>query len=99
MVPSWKALVQPGQVWELLKKTFTAWSDDTVPRHGAALAYYTVLSLVPLLVVIIAMIGLIFGREAAEGYILEQIGSQGGSYPDITPGHVRIGKHLEDKGE
>ena len=49
MVPSWKALVQPGQVWELLKKTFTAWSDDTVPRHGAALAYYTVLSLVPLL--------------------------------------------------
>ena len=75
MFPSWKALVQPGQVWELLKKTFTAWSDDTVPRHGAALAYYTVLSLVPLLVVIIAMIGLIFGREAAEGYILEQIGS------------------------
>jgi membrane protein len=49
-----------------------------VPRHGAALAYYTVLSLVPLLVVIIAMIGLIFGRDAAQGYILEQIGSMVG---------------------
>lgn len=72
---SWKTLLQPAQFWKLLKDTFGAWSKDKVPRHGAALAYYTVLSLVPLLVVIIAMIGLIFGREAAQGYILEQIGS------------------------
>ena len=75
MAQSWKTLLQPAQLWKLLKDTFAAWSDDKVPRHGAALAYYTVLSLVPLLVVIIAMIGLIFGREAAQGYILEQIGS------------------------
>ncbi len=75
MPHSWKALLQPARFWELFKNTFTAWSDDKVPRHGAALAYYTVLSLVPLLVVIIAMIGVIFGREAAQGYILEQIGS------------------------
>ena len=75
MSPFWKALLQPGQLWTLFKETFTAWSNDNVPRHGAALAYYTVLSLVPLLVVIIAMTGLIFGREAAEGYILGQIGS------------------------
>ncbi len=46
-----------------------------MPRHGAALAYYTVLSIVPLLVVIIAMIGVILGREAAQGYILQQIGN------------------------
>jgi membrane protein len=57
----------------MLTETFTAWSDDKVPRHGAALAYYTVLSLVPLLVVIIAIIGLIFGRAAAQEQILEQI--------------------------
>ena len=75
MPNSWKTLLRPAQLWKLLRNTFTAWSDDKVPRHGAALAYYTVLSLVPLLVVIIAMIGLIFGREAAEGFILEQIGS------------------------
>jgi membrane protein len=75
MAGSWKTLLQPAQLWTFLKDTFTAWSRDKVPRHGAALAYYTVLSLVPLLVVIIAMIGLIFGREAAQGYILEQIGS------------------------
>ncbi|HVG03225.1 MAG TPA: YihY/virulence factor BrkB family protein [Nitrospira sp.] len=75
MVRSWKTLLQPSQLWSFLKDTFAAWNRDKVPRHGAALAYYTVLSLVPLLVVIIAMIGLIFGREAAQGYILEQIGS------------------------
>ena len=78
MPPSWKTLLRSAQLWPLLKDTFAAWSRDKVPRHGAALAYYTVLSLVPLLVVIIAMIGLIFGREAAQGYILEQIGSMVG---------------------
>jgi membrane protein len=75
MTQSWKKVLQPGQFRTLFTETFTAWSNDKVPRHGAALAYYTILSLVPLLVVIIAMIGLIFGREAAQGYILEQIGS------------------------
>ena len=44
-----------------------------VPQLGAALAYYTVFSIVPLLVIIIAMIGLIFGQEAAQSYILEQL--------------------------
>ena len=78
MPPTWKTLLRPAQLWALLKDTFAAWGRDKVPRHGAALAYYTVLSLVPLLVVIIAMIGLIFGREAAQGYILEQIGRMAG---------------------
>ena len=67
------ALMEPARVWRLFVQTFDAWSSDKVPRHGAALAYYTVLSLVPLLVVIIGMIGLIFGQEAAQGYIVEQI--------------------------
>lgn len=75
MTPSWKSLLQPAQLWTLFKDTVAAWNNDKVPRHGAALAYYTVLSLVPLLVVIIAIVGVIFGREAGQGYILEQIGS------------------------
>lgn len=62
-----------GRWWALLKETASAWSKDKVPRHGAALAYYTVFSIVPFLVVVIAIIGLIFGREATEGYILDQI--------------------------
>jgi membrane protein len=73
MTSPWRTLFQPARLWALLKDTFTAWTNDKVPRHGAALAYYTVLSLVPLLVVIIAMIGLIFGQEAAQGYIVQQL--------------------------
>jgi len=75
MTQSWKTMLQPAQLWQLFKDTFTAWNNDKVPRHGAALAYYTVLSLVPLLVVIITIIGFIFGREVGQGYILGQIGS------------------------
>src|SRR5689334_11727517 len=67
--------LQPAQLWNVLKDTVRAWSDDKVPRHGAALAYYTVLSLVPLLVVIIAMIGFFFGQELVQSYLLKQIGS------------------------
>lgn len=59
--------------WPLLKATFSEWSNDKVPRLGAALAYYTVFAIVPLLVIIIAMIGLVFGQDAAESYILDQI--------------------------
>lgn len=75
MPQSWRTMLKPSQLWTLFRDTFTAWNNDKVPRHGAALAYYTVLSLVPLLVVIIAIIGLIFGREVGQGYILGQIGS------------------------
>jgi len=73
MAFGWFHQVTYRRVWALLKDTATAWSEDKVPRHGAALAYYTVFSIVPLLVVVIAIIGLLFGREATESYILDQI--------------------------
>lgn len=65
--------IPAGDWWPLLKATFSEWSNDKVPRLGAALAYYTVFAIVPLLVIIIAMIGLVFGQEAAESAILDQI--------------------------
>jgi membrane protein len=70
---SWSSLIRPSALWGMLKQTFTDWSNDKVPRLGAALAYYTVFSIVPLLVIIIAIIGLFFGQEAAQGYIIDQI--------------------------
>ncbi|HPV84556.1 MAG TPA: YihY/virulence factor BrkB family protein, partial [Nitrospira sp.] len=72
MTRRWKRLFQPQSLWNLLQKSFNAWSSDKIPRHGAALAYYTVLSLVPLLIVMISLIGLLFGREAAQKHILDQ---------------------------
>ena len=56
-----------------MKEAATDWSHDKAPRLGAALAYYTVFSIVPLLILFIAIIGLVFGQEAAQSTILEQI--------------------------
>lgn len=63
----------PKKIGELLKETYRQWYADNAPRLGAALAYYTVFSLAPLLVVVIAVAGLAFGPEAAKGQVLWQI--------------------------
>lgn len=68
-------------MWDLLKESVSDWSRHNVPKLGAALAYYTVLSIAPLLVVVIAIVGLVFGQQAARGQIEQQIqnlvGTQG----------------------
>ncbi|HZZ70659.1 MAG TPA: YihY/virulence factor BrkB family protein [Pirellulales bacterium] len=46
--------------WQILKQTISEWSDDEAPRLGAALAYYTVFSLAPLLIIVIAIAGRVF---------------------------------------
>jgi membrane protein len=60
-------------VWTLVRETFAEWLNDRAPRLGAALAYYTVFSLAPLLIIVIAVAGLVFGEAAAQGQIVEQI--------------------------
>lgn len=62
-----------SQLFRLVKSTFSAWSDDNVPRLGASLAYYTALSLAPLIVVVLAVAGLAFGKQAVEGQLVWQI--------------------------
>ena len=67
---------------DLLARTWKEWNDDQAPRLGAALAYYTVLSIAPLLILLIAVAGLVFGEEAARGQLMGQIqglvGTDGG---------------------
>jgi membrane protein len=58
----------------MLKAAFADWKDDNAPRLGAALAYYTIFSLAPLLLIAVAIAGLVFGREAAQGRVVEEIG-------------------------
>src|SRR6185369_8006178 len=60
-------------MWQILKQTVSEFSEDKVPRLGAALAYYTIFSLAPLLLIAIAIAGLVFGQEAAQGKIFEQL--------------------------
>ena len=61
--------VTSHRVWSLMKEILARWSDINAPRLGAALAYYTLLSIAPLLVVVIGIAGLAFGREAAQSQI------------------------------
>jgi membrane protein len=58
---------------KLTKETVAEWSEDNVPLLAAALAYYTVFSLAPLLIIAIAIAGFFFGEEAARGEIIGQI--------------------------
>jgi len=58
---------------DLFKQTFSEFASDKVPRLGAALAYYTIFSIAPLLLIAIAIAGLVFGREAAGGQIYAQL--------------------------
>jgi membrane protein len=66
---SWR----PKTIFQLLKRTYSEWSKDKAPRMGAALAYYTIFSLAPLLVIAIAIAGFVFGAEAVQGQIMGQI--------------------------
>jgi membrane protein len=65
--------VSPGAIPKLLKETGYEWHADRVPRLGAALAFYTLFSLAPLLVVVIAIAALGFGREIASTQLIKQI--------------------------
>jgi membrane protein len=57
----------------LIKKACSAWADDNAPSMGAALAFYTVFSLAPVLIVAISVAGLAFGQKAAEGEFARQL--------------------------
>ena len=62
-----------GQCWRLIKQVATSWLDDYVPSMGAALAYYTMFSLAPLLLIVVSVAGLVFGEDAARGEIQAQL--------------------------
>jgi membrane protein len=57
----------------LIRETYSEWKEDNVPLHAAALAYYTIFSLAPLLLIAIAVAGAAFGEEAARGELVSQV--------------------------
>lgn len=62
-----------NKIWSVIKGSFKEWSEDKASRLAAALSYYTIFSLAPLLVIVIAIAGFAFGRQAAQGAIVQQI--------------------------
>jgi len=65
--------VFPKGVLELFQRTASQWSRDKCPQLGAALAYYTVFSLAPLVLLLLGIFGLIYGSQQAREKILEQL--------------------------
>ena len=59
--------------WRLVRDAFKGWSEDYAPSMGAALSYYSVFSLAPLLLIVISIAGLAFGDEVARGEVFAQI--------------------------
>jgi membrane protein len=60
-------------LYHLLKDTFHEWNEDKAPRLGAALAYYSVFSIGPLVVLVIGAASLIFGAQAAQREVVDEI--------------------------
>src|SRR5689334_6915924 len=66
-------------IWSVLKQSFTDFAALGITRMAAALAYYTVFALAPMLLVIITVCSVFYGKDAIEGRIYHQIGSFVGS--------------------
>ncbi|GAC1347736.1 MAG: YihY/virulence factor BrkB family protein [Acetobacteraceae bacterium] len=62
-----------GSTWTILKETFKDFMEDVALSRGAAIAFYTILSLGPVLLLCIAIAGLVFGQEAAQGAMVGQL--------------------------
>jgi membrane protein len=61
------------RIGTVLSKATNAWIDDHAQSMGAALSYYTVFSIAPLLLIAISVAGLVFGQDAAQGAVVEQL--------------------------
>ena len=62
--------------WKMLKETVLAFINDEALSRGAAIAFYTVTSIAPVLLIVIAIAGLAFGQEAAQNAITAQLSLQ-----------------------
>lgn len=63
------------QTWALTKQSISSWTDDYAPSMGAALSYYTLFSIAPLLMIVISVAGIFFGADAVTGIIFAQLQS------------------------
>src|SRR5436309_7038743 len=60
------------KAWNLIKDTVSGFSTHEAMSHAAAIAYFTIFSLAPLLLIVSSDLGLVFGREAAQAAIMGQ---------------------------
>lgn len=68
-----------SEIWKLLKDTVLSFIEDEALSRGAAIAFYTVTSLAPVLLIVVAIAGLAFGQDAAQDAIIGQLSDLMGS--------------------
>ncbi|HSO12630.1 MAG TPA: YihY/virulence factor BrkB family protein [Anaerolineales bacterium] len=83
-------------ILRLFHEAYNEWSHDRAARVGAALAYYALFSLAPLLVIMITIAGAVYGEAAAKGQIVDAISGQIG--PDAAVGVERLLADVHDAG-
>jgi membrane protein len=71
--PQPRGRLNPAAAWRLTKDAINAWLEDYAASMGAALSYYSVFSMAPLLFIVLAVAGLVFGEEAARGELFGQL--------------------------
>src|SRR4051812_9920353 len=84
------------RVDHIARKAVSKWMDDRGPTLAASLAFYTTLSLAPLLVIAVSVAGLVFGAEAARGQLTHQFASLVG--PDGAKAAQSILANADKKG-
>lgn len=83
---------------KLLKDTGTDWYEDNAPRLAASLAYYTLLSTAPLVLLSVSIAGLAFGEEAARGQVAAQLGNVVGAQAASILQAIAKNAHEEPSG-
>ncbi len=76
-----------ASLWQVLKTTYKEWTADEASLLAAALSYYTAISLAPLLVLVVVIVGLFLSQDAARDQVLEQLrgamGTEGAQFLEI----------------
>lgn len=94
-IPQERTKLSAKSLFGLVKESFQEWQADGALDLGAALAYYAIFSLAPLLLIVIGVAGLVWGREAVQGQLVSQlqglVGEQGGQA--IQTMIANAGKH------
>jgi membrane protein len=82
-----------GESWTMLREAASDWLEDKAPQLGAALAFYSILSVAPLVMIAIAVAALVFGEDAARGALLGQVqglvGEQGADAIQAMLSHAK----------
>src|SRR5690606_12565841 len=71
--------LRPRDYYDLTRNSIRAWQDDYAASLGAAIAFYTAFSVAPLMIIIIAVAGFVWGEEAVRGELIRQLGDLVGS--------------------